>query len=138
SVVFTDPEVPHFGLSGSGPRAFWGAPAVVARHDYRDVDRAVTAATPYGFAKPVGDPRGRLVGATVAAPAAGEVIGELAALVARDAGVGEVFKTVHPYPTFALGAAMAGAAHLRQRLLTDRTRRVARPLLAGLRWVTRA
>ena len=136
--VFTDPEVGRVGLSEPQARARWGAGAVVARHDYRDVDRAVTAATPYGFAKLVGDPKGRLVGATVAAPAAGEVIGELAALVAGKAGVGDVFKTVHPYPTFALGAATAGAAHLRQRYLNDRTRRVARPLFGVLRSASRA
>jgi pyruvate/2-oxoglutarate dehydrogenase complex dihydrolipoamide dehydrogenase (E3) component len=135
--VFTDPEVAHVGLNEPQARARWGADTVVARHDYRDVDRAVTAATPFGFAKLVGDPSGRLVGATVAAPAAGEVIGELAALVARRARVGDVFKTVHPYPTFALGAAMAGATHLRQRLLTDRTRRVVRPLLSVLRSASR-
>jgi len=135
--VFTDPEVAHVGLNEPRARARWGTRAVVARHDYRDVDRAVTAATPYGFAKLVGDPRGRLVGATVAAPAAGEVIGELAALVARKAKVGDVFRTVHPYPTFALGAAMAGAAHLRARFLTDRTRRVTRPLLSVLRSTSR-
>ncbi|MEX0659708.1 MAG: FAD-dependent oxidoreductase [Egibacteraceae bacterium] len=137
-VVFTDPEVAHVGLHEHRARARWGARVVVARHDYRDVDRALTAATPYGFATLVGDPKGRLVGATVAAPAAGEVIGELAALVARRAGVGDVFKTVHPYPTFALGAATAGAAHLRRRFLTDRTRRVVRPLLGARRAVTRA
>jgi pyruvate/2-oxoglutarate dehydrogenase complex dihydrolipoamide dehydrogenase (E3) component len=135
--VFTDPEVAHVGLNEPRARARWGARAVVARHDYRDVDRALTAATPYGFAKLVGDPRGRLVGATVAAPAAGEVIGELAALVARKAKVGDVFTTVHPYPTFALGAALAGAAHLRARYLTDRTRRVVRPLLGVLRSTSR-
>lgn len=135
--VFTDPEVAHVGLSEPRARERWGSRTVVARHDYRDVDRAVTAATPYGFAKLVGDPRGRLVGATVAAPAAGEVIGELAALVARRARVGDVFKTVHPYPTFALGPAMAGAAHLRAKLLTDRTRRVVRPVLGLLRAASR-
>jgi pyruvate/2-oxoglutarate dehydrogenase complex dihydrolipoamide dehydrogenase (E3) component len=135
--VFTDPEVAHVGLNEQRARERWGARTVVARHDYRDVDRAVTAATPYGFAKLVGDPKGRLVGATVAAPAAGEVIGELAALVSRKAGVGDVFKTVHPYPTFALGAAMAGAAHLRARFLTDRTRRIVKPLLGVLRSASR-
>lgn len=81
---------------------------------------------------------GRLVGATVAAPAAGEVISELAAIVARRGKVGDVFKTVHPYPTIALGVAMAGAAHLSAGLVSDTTRRITRPVLAGLRATSRA
>lgn len=136
-VTFTDPEVARVGWSEAQARERWGSRTVVARFDYADVDRAITAASPYGFAKLVGDPRGRLVGATVAAPGGGEVIGELAALVARRAGVGDVFRTVHPYPTFALGAAMAGAEHLRARFLNQRTRRVARPLLAARRALDR-
>lgn len=129
-VTFTDPEVARVGWSESQARGRWGSRAVVAREDYARVDRAVAAASPYGFATLVGDPRGRLVGATVAAPAGGEVIAELAALVARRARVGDVYRTVHAYPTFALGAAGAGGEYLRERYLSERTRRVVRPLLA--------
>lgn len=132
-VVFTDPEVARVGLTETGARRRWGTRAIVARYDYEAVDRAVAAAAPYGFATLVGSPRGRLVGATVAAPAAGEVIAELAALVARGARVGDIFRTIHPYPTFALGPAMAGGEHLRDRWLSERTRRIARPLLAARR-----
>ncbi len=33
-----------------------------------------------------------------------------------------MYRTVHPYPTYALGAAMAGADRLRDQWLNDRTR----------------
>lgn len=132
-VVFTDPEVAHVGLSEPEARQRWGDAARIARLAYDRVDRAVAAAATDGFAKLVGDPRGRLVGATVAAPAAGEAIAELASVVARSGRIGDVFRTVHPYPTYGLGPAMASAEHLRAQLLTPRTRRVVRPVLSGLR-----
>jgi pyruvate/2-oxoglutarate dehydrogenase complex dihydrolipoamide dehydrogenase (E3) component len=132
-VTFTDPEVARVGLSEEQARRLWGDKTVIARSDYHEVDRALTAARGEGFAKLVGDPRGRLVGATVAAPAAGEVIAEFAAIIARRGKVGDVYRTVHPYPTYALGAAMAGAERLREQWLNDRTRKVTRPLLSALR-----
>ncbi len=137
-VTFTDPEVARVGISEAQARGLWGDKTVVARSDYRDVDRALTAARAQGFAKLVGDPRGRLVGATVAAPAAGEVIAEFAAIIARRGKVGDVHRTVHPYPTYAMGAAMAGADRLRDQWLNDRTRQVTRPLLSALRRISAA
>ena len=80
-VTFTDPEVARVGLSGAQARERWGAEAQVARSEYSSLDRAITDARAYGFALLVADPRGRLVGATVAAPGGGEAIAELAARV---------------------------------------------------------
>lgn len=137
-VTFTDPEVARVGLTEAQGRRLWGDKTVVARSDYGEVDRALTAARPKGFAKLVGDPHGRLVGATVAAPAAGEVIAEFAAIIARRGKVGDVYRTVHAYPTYALGAAMAGADRLRDQWLNDRTRQVTVPVLSALRRISAA
>lgn len=131
--VFTDPEVARVGLSSAQARTLWGDRAVVTRLDLRDVDRAVAAARTDGWATLVADPRWRLVGATVVAPAAGEVIGELAALVARGRRLTDLYATVHPYPTYALGPVDAVGELLQSRLLTPATRRLTRPLLGVLR-----
>ncbi|MGH2804863.1 MAG: dihydrolipoyl dehydrogenase family protein, partial [Thermoleophilaceae bacterium] len=80
-VTFTDPEVARVGLSEAQARRRWGERARAVEFDYARLDRAVTADRALGFAKLVGDRRGRLVGATVAAPAAGESIAELAAWI---------------------------------------------------------
>jgi pyruvate/2-oxoglutarate dehydrogenase complex dihydrolipoamide dehydrogenase (E3) component len=137
-VTYTDPEVARVGLTEAQARQRWGSGAQTARFDYEGSDRALAAGRAYGFAKLVGDPRGRLAGATVAAPMGGEVIGELAGIIGRKGKMDEIFRTVHPYPTFALSAAMAGGEHLRERFLTDRTRRLTRPMLAALRRASRA
>jgi len=66
-VTFTDPEVAGIGLTEAEARSRWRDPAVVS-FDYAELNRAVAERRAYGFAILIGDPRGRLVGATIAAP----------------------------------------------------------------------
>lgn len=135
--IFTDPEIARVGLRAAQAHARWGRRAVTARLSLSDVDRAVTAGRTDGWVSLVADPSSRLVGATVVAPAAGEVIAELAGLVARRARVTDLYRTVHPYPTYSLAAADAVGELLQQRLLSHRTRRLTRPILQLMRATTR-
>lgn len=136
-VTFTDPEVAAVGLSEAQARERWGERARVVEYDYARLDRAITADRAHGFVRLVGDPRGRLVGATVAAPAAGESIAEITAWVAQREKIDRVSTTVHAYPTFAEGAARAADDYLRKRYLTPRARAVAQTALALLRLLER-
>jgi len=136
-VTFTDPEVARVGLTEVQARERDGDQVAVARHSYEGLDRAITAGRPYGFAKLVAGPRGRLVGATVAAPAGGEAIAALAARLESGGKLADVSRSVHAYPTFAEGPARAADEHLRARFFNDRVRRVTRPALALLRALER-
>ncbi len=136
-VTFTDPEVASVGLSEAQARERWGQRARVVVHDYSDSDRAITADRAYGFAKLVGDNRGQLVGATIAAPAAGESIAEVAVQVGRGAGIESLSTAVHAYPTFSEGPARAADEYQRARLATPRTRMLTRPVLALARALVR-
>jgi pyruvate/2-oxoglutarate dehydrogenase complex dihydrolipoamide dehydrogenase (E3) component len=132
--TFTDPEVGRVGLTEAAARERFGdGKAVVVKHDYAHNDRAITAGEAYGFAKLVGDSKGRLVGATVAAPHGGESIAELAAWVRAGRKIDDVSQTVHAYPTFSEGQARAADDYLRGRFLTPRVRRFTKPALALLR-----
>ncbi len=133
-VTFTDPEVARIGLTEDQAREQWGERTQITERDYAALDRALTAGEAYGFAKLVGDPRGRLVGATVCAPAGGEVIAELTAWISRKAPISDVSRTIHAYPTLAEGPARAADRLLTERLLGSRARKLARPALAMLRW----
>lgn len=86
---------------------------------------AVCAGRDVGFVKLIADPKGRLVGATVAAPAGGETIAELAGSIATGGRIGDISELVHAYPTFGRGVKHAADQHLRERWLTDLTRRFA-------------
>ena len=134
-VTFTDPEVARVGLSEAQARERWGGRAQIARFDYARSDRAITSGEAYGFAKLIGDPRGRLVGATVAAPGGGEAIAELTAWISQKAKLAVVSRTVHAYPTLAEGPARAADEHIAARYASPRMRAIARPLLAVLRAV---
>lgn len=136
-VTFTAPEVGRVGLREVEARERHGDGVVVQRFDYDGLDRAVTAGETTGFAKLVADRRGRLLGATVAAPAGGEAVAELAALVAARRRLHELSRAVHAYPTFAEGPVRAADDYLRARYLSPRVRALARPALALLRRLDR-
>ncbi|HWC26700.1 MAG TPA: FAD-dependent oxidoreductase, partial [Solirubrobacteraceae bacterium] len=136
-VTYTDPEVAAVGLGEREARERHGDRIAVARFDYAQLDRAVTDGVAHGFAKLVGDRRGRLLGATLAAPAAGEAIAELTSALRREARIDEISQTIHAYPTLAEGPARAADDHLRAKYLNDRVRRVARPVLTILRALER-
>ena len=132
-VVFTDPEVAQVGLSEAAARERFGARVRCWTFPYERLDRAIAAGEGYGFAKLVGSPRGRLVGATVAAPAAGEAIAELSAWIARDARIDELSRAVHAYPTFTEGPARAADQAVRARWQRPAARRLTRVVLAARR-----
>jgi len=136
-VTFTDPEVARVGLTEAQARERFGDGVIVAESGYASLDRAIAAGEGYGFAKLIADPRRRLVGATVAAPAGGEAIAALTAWVSRGAKIDEVSRTVHAYPTFAEGPARAADEYLAARYSSPRLRAVARPVLATLRALER-
>ena len=132
-VTFTDPEIARVGRSEAQARECWGDRVQIAQFDYARLDRAITAGDAYGFAKLVADPRGRLVGATIAAAWGGEAIAELTAWIARGEKIAAVSRTVHAYPTLAEGPARAADEYLAARYSSLRMRAIARPVLATLR-----
>jgi pyruvate/2-oxoglutarate dehydrogenase complex dihydrolipoamide dehydrogenase (E3) component len=132
-VTFTDPEVASIGLTEAEARERLGRDPLVLRHDYAESDRALTAGTARGFAKLVTGRRGRLLGASVVGPAAGESIAELAALIRQHGTVADLSQAIHAYPTYSEGPARAAEQWWTHRFLTPRGRRLLRPLLATLR-----
>ncbi len=129
-VTFTDPEVAHVGLTEAQARDRWGDRVAVARSDYADLDRAVTAAAGRGGAVLVADGRGRLVGATLMGQGAGESIAEMAAWIGSGAKLERVSQVIHAYPTFAEAGARAADEHLRRRFAAPSTRRALAVVLA--------
>ncbi len=135
--TFTDPEIAHAGLTEAEARTRLGDGVEIYEHDYARNDRAIAAGRARGFAKLVADRRGRLLGATIAGPAAGESIAEPARLIHEGKKVGDLSQMVHVYPTFTEGPARAADEIWERRYLTPGARRLTRPLLGLLRLVDR-
>lgn len=130
-VTFSDPEVARIGLSTMEARQRFGDRVRIRTAAHEDLDRAVTAGAPGGFATLVGDPKGRIVGATVVGPRAGETIGEVAAWMANGARISTIVQTTHAYPTWNQDLAAASLQELRASLAR------LRPLIRLLLWLRR-
>jgi pyruvate/2-oxoglutarate dehydrogenase complex dihydrolipoamide dehydrogenase (E3) component len=122
-VTFTDPEVAHVGLTEAAARSRHGASVRVRTLPHGEVDRAVTDARTDGFTLVVLDRRGRILGATIVAPRAGEMLAELTAALHRRATLRELAGAVHPYPTWGDGVWNAALAELAERLGAPALRR---------------
>ncbi|MFE9366050.1 dihydrolipoyl dehydrogenase family protein [Streptomyces sp. NPDC006978] len=102
-VTFTDPEIARVGLTSDEAHDTYGDTARVHTVDNERVDRAVADGRTEGFTTLVLGPRGKIVGATVVSPRAGETIAHLAAAVRLGWTPSDYARTVHPYPTYADG-----------------------------------
>jgi pyruvate/2-oxoglutarate dehydrogenase complex dihydrolipoamide dehydrogenase (E3) component len=109
-VTYTAPEVAAVGLPA-------GTPGTTTRTWLHDaVDRAVAEGRTAGFSRLVLDRRGRVVGATVVGPRAGEVLAELTLATRRGLHARDLAGVMHPYPTWADGPWNAAISHVRERL----------------------
>ncbi|MYB29158.1 MAG: hypothetical protein F4X38_08465 [Acidimicrobiaceae bacterium] len=112
-VVFTDPEVASVGLTPT----FAPPGSRVAYLPLAEVDRAVTDGRTNGFLAIVAGPRrllrnaggGRILGATIVAPRAGEMISEVVLAMRTGAFAGRLAQTSHAYPTWSNGVQKAAA-----------------------------
>jgi pyruvate/2-oxoglutarate dehydrogenase complex dihydrolipoamide dehydrogenase (E3) component len=118
--TYTDPEVAHVGLYEQAARE-QGRKVETITIDLADVDRAVVDEETEGFVR-VHHERGRLLGCTIVAPHAGDLIGEAAYALTHGGTLNMLSATVHPYPTRAEALRKAGDAW-RRTLLTPRLKR---------------
>lgn len=116
AVTFTDPEVARVGLTEDAVAASV-AGARVAYLPLGELDRAVTAGRTDGYIKLIAGPRkatrslagGRLLGATVVAPHAGEMISVPTLALRTGMLPARLAMTVQAYPTWSLGIRQAAA-----------------------------
>lgn len=114
--TYTDPEIAHVGLNEveAEKRGVRLDTFVVPM---RDVDRALTDGEEEGFLK-IHVKRGtdRIVGATIVARHAGEMISEITTIIVAKIGLGKIAGVIHPYPTQAEAIKRAADEYNRTRL----------------------
>lgn len=115
-VTYTDPEIGHIGLYPHEAEE-QGIPLDTYRVPLAEVDRAVTDGETEGFVQ-IHTRKGtdRIVGATVVAGHAGELMGELSLAMRAGVGLKTLADTVHPYPTQAGAIRRAADLYNRTRL----------------------
>jgi dihydrolipoyl dehydrogenase len=99
AVVFTDPEVAWCGLTEREAAAA-GTPVKIAKFQWAASGRAATLGRSDGLTKLIVDPEsGRVLGAGVVGPGAGELIAEAALAVETAILAEDLAATIHTHPT---------------------------------------
>lgn len=109
SVIYTDPEVARIGLTERDAQAN-GVRYALIHQELAELDRAIVDFACAGFVRVLTVPgRDRILGATLVAPRAGEMLAEIALAMRRGLGIKALFGMVRPYPSYgeAVGAAAA-------------------------------
>lgn len=128
--TYTDPEVAHVGMYEEEARTR-GMEVTTLTVPLAEVDRALLDGETEGFAR-VHLRKGtdRILGATIVARHAGEMINELSLAMTAGLGLGAIGRTIHPYPTQAEAVRKLADAWNRTRL----TPFVKKVLDTWLRW----
>jgi len=97
--TYTSPEVAQVGHTAESA-ANAGVPIQTFTVPLHDVDRARLEGETEGFCRiHVREGSETIVGATIVAPNAGDMISEVTLCMTNDLGLGAIGKTMHPYPT---------------------------------------
>ncbi len=114
--TYTSPEIAHVGLYERDAKAMGIEVDSYVRH-FSDVDRAIAEGDTAGFVKihtlKGGD---KIVGATIVARHAGDLISEISVAMQAGMGLGSLASVIHPYPTQAEAIRQAGDAYNRTRV----------------------
>jgi pyruvate/2-oxoglutarate dehydrogenase complex dihydrolipoamide dehydrogenase (E3) component len=114
--TYTDPEIAHVGMYEREAQAK-GIPVRTFVQELADVDRAVLDGETQGCVKVlVRAGTDKILGATVVARHAGDMLPELTLAIGHGLGLGKIATTIHTYPTQAEAIRKLGDAYNRTRL----------------------
>ena len=98
-ITYTDPEIARIGLSEEDAKAK-GIPHRVFRAGFAHNDRAICDGTGgANFMKAVVDPKGRILGAAIVHPHAGDLLGEVVLAKKNGLPLSALGSVIHAYPS---------------------------------------
>lgn len=122
-VTYTDPEIAHVGMYEDEAQAK-GIDCKTIKIDFDDVDRALADGETEGLVKILHKQGSdEILGATIVARHAGEMISEITTAMIGGMGLSKLSTVIHPYPTQAAAIKQAADAY-RRTLLTDKTKKL--------------
>src|SRR5512134_1145701 len=114
--TYTDPEIAHVGMYEREARER-GIPVDTFVREMKDVDRAIADGEEEGFVKVhVRKGTDRILGATIVARHAGEMINEISLAMVGGIGLGTLGGVIHSYPTQAEAIRQVADVYNRTRL----------------------
>jgi pyruvate/2-oxoglutarate dehydrogenase complex dihydrolipoamide dehydrogenase (E3) component len=114
--TYTDPEIAHVGMYQQEAEKR-GLKVATFTQPLAEDDRAVLDGETAGFVKVhVEAGSDKILGATIVASHAGDLISEITTAMKAGMGLGGIANVIHPYPTQAAAIKKAGDAYNRTRL----------------------
>ncbi|MDB5487418.1 MAG: merA [Reyranella sp.] len=124
--TYTDPELAQVGLNERDARARHGDGIKILRWKFSENDRAQTEHETGGLVKVIVDRRGRVLGAGIAGPQAGELIQTWCLAISARLKISTLAGFVPPYPTLGETAKRAAGSYYTETLFGPRTRGLVR------------
>jgi pyruvate/2-oxoglutarate dehydrogenase complex dihydrolipoamide dehydrogenase (E3) component len=129
--TFTDPEVAQVGLTEAEARRKFGEAVEVTLWPMSRTDRAVAENDQAGFIKVVHKKNGKVLGATIVAGRAGEIITEFALALRRNLKLFDLANVIHVYPTYSVGTMQLAGDVVVDNLLSGLSGKMLRFLAGG-------
>jgi pyruvate/2-oxoglutarate dehydrogenase complex dihydrolipoamide dehydrogenase (E3) component len=122
-VTYADPELAHTGLTEADARKA-GHDIQVLTWSFEVNDRAQAERETEGLAKVILGRKGKILGATIVGPRAGELIGTWGLAISAGLKIGAVASAVLPYPTLSEISKRVAGSYYTPKLFGPVTRRV--------------
>ena len=123
-VIYTDPELAQVGLTEAQARAAGHTDLRILRWPLAENDRAQAERRTEGLVKIVATPKGRVLGAGILAPHAGEMIGSWTLAISQNIKLAALASMIVPYPTRAEAAKRAAGTFFAARLFAASAKRL--------------
>jgi pyruvate/2-oxoglutarate dehydrogenase complex dihydrolipoamide dehydrogenase (E3) component len=124
--TYSDPELAQVGLGEREARQKHGDGIRVLRWSFAENDRAHTERATEGLVKAITNARGRILGATIVGPQAGELIQPWCLAISRRLKISALASFVPPYPTLGEAGKRAAGSYFTEALFGPRTQRLVR------------
>ena len=128
-VTYTDPELANVGLTEDQAKERLSGDIRILRWPFGENDRAQAERKTDGFIKVIADRKGRIHGACIVGPHAGELILPWVLAVDQGLKIGAMASAIAPYPTRSEVTKRAAGSFYTASLFGDRTKKLVRFLL---------
>lgn len=132
--LYTDPELAHVGLTEAEARLRHGDKVQIELVPLGENDRAIAERRQTGSIKLVLGRRGAILGVSILAPSAGEMLGLWCLMVKKGASLRTLANLTLPYPTMSEIGRAAAQRRYRGLLLNKWVHRLVRMLRAAPEW----
>ncbi len=125
-VIYTEPELAHVGLTEREARSDAALKIEILRWPLSENDRATAERNPDGLVKVIVTARGKILGASILGPGAGDLILPWTLAISNGLKIGAMAAVIAPYPTRSEASKRAAGNYYMPRLFTARTKALVR------------